>query len=115
MRINWINCVLASLIAGLLAWWLWTLGITPTEKWLLASVGGFFIEVGFIGSMGIKYEAERSGVQVRMVFSFMAIATFVASCIYSFLLFSPEGYCIPLGIFGILCFLLGLKIYRTKE
>lgn len=115
MRINWVNAIIATVIAGLLAWWLWIMGLETFQKWLLAGLGGGVIEIGLLGSMGFNYDNPRSGAQVRIVFSLLAVCVFIASCIYSFFYFSPEGYCIPVGIFALLLTLLGVKIYQTKE
>lgn len=115
MRANWINIIVATLIVGLLAWWLWIMGISTTQKWLLAAVGGFVMEVGLVGTMGFIFENERSGVQAKIVFFLLTVGTFIASFIYSFFNFSPEGYCIPVGLFGLICTYTGVKIYMTKE
>lgn len=115
MRANIINIILASVIVGLLAWWLWILGIEPPQKWILSSVGGFVMEVGLVGAMGFSFENERSGIQTKIVFFLLMIFTFIASFIYSFFLFSPEAYCIPIGLFCLICTYIGVKIYKTKE
>ena len=115
MKANIINVILATLIVGLLSWWLWIMGNEPTQKWLLACVGGFIMEVGLIGTMGFYFENERSGVQTKIVFFLLTIVTFIASIIYSFFNFTPESYCIPLGLFFLICCYTGVKIYKTKE
>lgn len=115
MKLNWINILLATIIIGLLSWWLWILGIDTTQKWLLSCVGGFVMEVGIIGAMGFSFENVRSGIQTKVVFFILMITTFIASFIYSFFQFSPESYCIPIGIFCLICSYIGIKIYNTKE
>ena len=102
MKINWVNIVIATLIVGLLAWWLWILGIGDTQKWLLSCVGGLIMEVGLVGTMGFSFNNERSGVQTKIVFFILMITTFLASFIFSFFQFVPESYCIPIGILCII-------------
>lgn len=114
MKINWSNAIVGTILSGLLAWWLWTMGEDTLQRWLLASLGGFIIEVGMIGSMGIFYTHPRSGSQVRIVMSCLAIIAFIACCIYSFFQFSAIGFCIPMGVFVILGVLLASKIYITE-
>ena len=113
MRPNWINIAVATRLAALLAWWLWIMGIDTTQKWLLAGVGGFVMEVGLLGTMGFNYEAERSGLQVKIVFLFLMMGTFIASVIFSFFNFAPESYCIPIGLFCVICTFTGAKIYSS--
>ena len=115
MKVNWINIVLATIIVGLLSWWLWILGIVPIQKWLLSCVGGFVMEVGLIGAMGFSFEYERSGIQTKIVFLLLTTITFIASIIYSFFQFSPEAYCIPIGVFCLVFSYIGIKIYESKE
>ena len=115
MKINWISSIIALVLSALLAWWLWLLGIEDIQKWLLACVGGFIMAVGFVFGMGISYPNPRSGVQVRIVMNALGLIAFVASCIYSFFTFSPEGYCIPLGVFLILMLGFANKIYKSGE
>lgn len=115
MKINWVNIVIATLIVGLLAWWLWILGIGDTQKWLLSCVGGLIMEVGLVGTMGFSFNNERSGVQTKIVFFLLMVITFVASIAYSFFHFSPESYCIPLAVFCLICSYTGVKIYKSKE
>lgn len=113
MKISWVNVIIATLISALLAWWLGTMGIDTLQKWLLGGLGGFIIEVGLIGSMGLRYENERSGSQIRIVMSGMAVIGFLASCIYSFFQFSAIGFCLPMGIFVILALFLAKNLYHT--
>lgn len=115
MKFNGINAIVATLLSGLLAWWLWSMGINDMQKWLLAGLGGAVMEIGFLFGMGVSYSNPRSGVQVRIVMNALAVITFGACCIYSFFEFSPQGFCIPIGVFAILCSLLAQKIYKTKE
>ena len=115
MRVNWINVLVATCIVGLLSWWLWILGIDTTQKWLLACVGGFVMEVGLLGAMGVESNRERSGIQAKIVFLLMMIATFIASFIFSYFNFSPQSYCIPIGVFCLICTFLGIKTYQSKE
>ena len=115
MRCNWINAIVATLLAGLLAWWLWTMGIEDLQKWLLAGEGGAIIWIGLLGGMGFTYDQPRSGSQVKIVMFALSTITFGACCVYSFFRFSPEGFCIPLAIFALLLFMLARKVYRTKE
>lgn len=115
MRINWFNIIIATLIVGLLAWWLWVLGIDLTQKWLLSCVGGFVMEIGLIGAMGITYKNNRSGIQTKIVFLILMVSTFITSFIFSFFSFAPESYCIPIGILGLICTYIGIKVYNTKE
>ena len=115
MKVNWISILLATVIVGLLSWWLWILGIDNMQKWLLSCVGGFVMEVGLIGAMGFSFENKRSGIQTRIVFFILMVTTFIASFIFSFFQFAPESYCIPIGIFCIICSYIGIKISKTKE
>lgn len=115
MKIYWINIVLATIIVGLLAWWLWILGIGTTQKWLLLSVGGFVMELGLVGSIGVASKHERSGLQAKFVFLLLSIVSFIASFIYSYFQFSPESYCIPIGVFCVICTYIGCKTYNSKE
>lgn len=115
MKVNWINILLATVIVGLLSWWLWILGTDTTQKWLLSCVGGFVMEVGLVGAMGFSFENVRSGIQTKIVFFILTAITFIASFIFSFFLFSPESYCIPIGILCLICSYIGIKVYNTKE
>lgn len=115
MKVNWINIVFASVIVGLLSWWLWVLGIDSSQKWLLSCVGGVVMEVGLIGAMGFSFDNVRSGIQAKIVFLILMVVTLIASFIYSFFRFAPESYCIPVGIFCLICSYIGIKIYNTKE
>ena len=115
MKVNWINIVLATVIVGLLSWWLWILGIDKIQKWLLSCVGGFAMEVGLIGAMGCSFENKRSGLQTKIVFFILMVTTFLASFIFSFFQFAPESYCIPIGIFCIISTYIGVTIYKSKE
>lgn len=114
MKINWINALIATLISGLLAWWLWEMGIDTTQKWLLGALGGGVTWIGLLGGMASVFENPRSGSQVKIILYGMASMTFIASCIFSFFEFSAKGYCIPIGVFALLCISSALKIYRTK-
>lgn len=115
MRLNWINILIATIIVGLLSWWLWILGIETPQKWLLSCVGGFVMEVGLVGAMGFSFDRERSGIQTKIVFFLLMVITFIASFIYSYFHFAPESYCIPIGVFCLICSYIGIKIYKTKE
>ena len=115
MRPNWINIVIGTIIVALLAWWLWIMGIEPSQKWLLCFVGGGIMEIGVLGGMGMYYDNPRSGVQVKIVFMLMTTIVFLASCIFSFFTFAPESYCIPMGIFALICAYTSIKVYKTKE
>lgn len=115
MKVNWINILLATVIVGLLSWWLWILGNDIMQKWLLSCVGGFVMEVGLIGSLGISFENVRSGIQTKIVFLILMVSTFITSFIFSFFSFAPESYCIPVGILCLICTYIGIKVYNTKE
>lgn len=115
MRCNWLNAVIATLIAGLLAWWLWTMGIDDLQKWLLAGQGGAIIWLGLLGGMGLTFDRPRSGVQVKILMNLLAIATFVACCVYSFFTFTPQAFCIPVTIFALLLIVVANRVYRTGE
>ena len=114
MKISWVNIIVATIIAALLAWWLWSMGIDTSQKWLLAAMGGGIIELGLIGGMGLIYEHPRSGAQVRIVMLSISTMTFIACCIYSFFRFSAQGFVIPVGIYALLSLMLALKIYRSQ-
>lgn len=115
MKINWINAIIATIISAMLAWWLWTMGEGETQQWLLTFVGGGLTWIGLLGGMGLIYEVPRSGMQARMIMLTMGTVVFVASCIYSFFLFSPVGYCVPVGVFSLICISSAFKIYQSKE
>ena len=115
MKANWINIIIATIIVGLLSWWLWILGNDPTQKWLLSCLGGFVMEVGLVGAMGFSFENVRSGIQTKIIFFILMVITFIASIMFSFFEFAPESYCIPIGIFCVVCSYLGIKIYNTLE
>lgn len=115
MKINWINAVIATIIGALLAWWLWEMGVEQTQSWLLAALGGGITWIGLLGGMSADFENPRSGSQVKIILYAMATINFLACCIYSFFLFSPIAFCVPVGIFALICLLSALKIYRTKE
>ena len=115
MKISVVGICLATFLAFLLSWWLWSMGIGDVQKWLLSCVGGFVIWIGLIGGMAVKYEAERSGMQVRLIYNILSCVTFLASCIYSFFVFSPVSYVVPIGVFLVLCVSLGAKIYKSGE
>lgn len=115
MKLSVVNAIVATLLAGLLAWWLWTMGVEDTQRWLLAALGGAVIWLGLLGGMGVSYENERSGVQVRITMFALATITFVACCIYSFFQFSPVGFCVPVGVFALICTSTAWKIYSSKE
>lgn len=114
MKINWINALVATIIAALLAWWLWSMGFDTTQKWLLAGLGGAIIEIGLVGGMAIGFEHPRSGAQVRLVMLSIATVTFIACCVYSFFYFSPQAFCIPIGVYALLSLLVAFRIYRTE-
>lgn len=114
MEFKGINGIIATLLAGLLAWWLWEMGIGDQQKVLLACVGGGIMWIGFLGGMAFSFENARSGIQVRIVMNILAVVTFLACCIYSFFLFSPVGFCVPLGVFAIICLLIAFKVYESK-
>lgn len=115
MKLSVVNAIIATILAGLLAWWLWTMGEEDLQKWLLAAMGGAVIWLGLLGGMGVRFENERSGVQAKIVMFALATITFGACCIYSFFQFSPVGFCVPVGIFSLLCVSTAYKIYETKE
>lgn len=115
MRINWINTIIATLIAAICTWGLWIWGIDDLQKILLAALGGAIVEIGLILGMGVTYDNPRSGSQARMIFIFMVCTTLIASFIYSFFNFSAAGYCIPIGIFCLILFFSAFKIIQTKE
>lgn len=115
VRISWVNCIIATCCAALLAWWLWYMGLMDLQKWLLAALGGFLMEVGFVGGIGLKYNYPRSGIQARIVFMILGFGTFTASVVYSFFLFSAPAYCVPMGIFFLLCLFMAMKIIKSKE
>lgn len=115
MKTNWINILLATAIIGLLSWWLWILGINTLQKWLLACVGGFVMEVGLVGAMGFSFKNKRSGIQTKIVCFILMFFTFLYSIIFSFFTFSPESYCIPIGVFCIICCYIAYSVYKTKE
>lgn len=114
MKIKVVNTVIAIIISGLLAWWLGTMGIYPMQKWLLGALGGLIVLIGLIGSMGLNFKHSRSGSQVKIVLSGIAVIGFVASSIYSFFMFSAIGYCVPMGIFLVLGLFLAYRIYKTE-
>lgn len=115
MKINWVNCIFTCLIVGLLSWLLWKLGEDSTQKWLLAILGGVYMEIGILGATGITYKNPRSGVQVRILSLINFCLIFLISLIYSFFNFSVEGYCIPVTIIFLVFLLISLKIYNSKE
>lgn len=114
MRPNFINILVALCIAGLLAWWLGTMGITPMHKWLLGAVAGFMIGVELVLALGFSYLRPRSGSQVKLLNLLAAVATFIIGCIYSFFLFSPVAFCVPLGLLFLFDIFISHKIYRTQ-
>ena len=114
MKINWVNTIIVTVIAALLAWWLWEMGIGPQQKWLLAAMGGAIVWTGLLGSIGVVYAHDRSGLQIRIVMRSLALIVFVACCIYSFFSFSPIGFCVPVGIFSLLTILAAIRIYHSK-
>ena len=115
MRIKLVNAIIATLLAFLLSWWLWIMGVDYLQKCLLALLGGFIIECGLLGSLGIEYENPRSGMQVKIICVVMTTLTFLLNCVYSFFTFSVAAYCIPMGIIWIICLLMALKIYNSKQ
>lgn len=115
MRINIINCVIALLISTLLGWWLWNMGIEDNQKWLLAFLGGGVIALGLVGSMGLSFENERGGALIRIVCTIMSCVVAIASCIFSFFRFSASGYCIPIGVFALLCIFTIVRIYNSRQ
>ena len=90
MKVNWINILLATVIVGLLSWWLWILGNDTMQKWLLSCVGGFVMEVGLVCVMGFSFENARSGIQTKIIFFILMITTFITSFIYSFFQFEER-------------------------
>ena len=120
MRINFINAIIATIIGALLVWWLWDMGLTDdngdnTRKWLLAAVGGGLTWIGLLGGMGVSFDRSRSGAQARIVLLIMAIMVFAASCVYSFFLFSPIGYCVPVGVFALLSISVAYRVFKSRE
>lgn len=114
MRINWINAVIATIIGALLAWWLWEMGLGTMQSWLLAGLGGGITWIGLLFGMSASYDNPRSGSQVKIVLYGMSTLVFLASCIYSFFSFSAIGYCVPVGVFSLLCLVSALRVYRSK-
>lgn len=114
MKFNVVNAVVATALSALLAWWLWTMGVGDTQKWLLAGLGGAVMELGFLFGMGFNYDNQRSGLQVRIVMNALAVITFGACCIFSFFNFSPVAFCVPVGVFTLIMGLIALKVYRSK-
>lgn len=115
MRINWINLIIALCISALLIWLLWTIGIKESQKWFLAAVGGGIVTLGLTGSMGLTMVNPRSGVQVKIILTIMSSVTFAACCVYSFFTFSAQSFCIPVGVFSLLCLASAIRVYFTKE
>lgn len=115
IKINWINILFATAIVVLLSWWLWVLGIDDVRKWLLSCVGGLSMEIGLIGTLGFSFKYERSGIQGKIIFFLLTVISFIASIIYSFFLFSPEAYCIPIGILCLGMSFIGIKIFKSYQ
>lgn len=114
MKLDWLKICLGTIIVALLAWWLWNMGIEDTRKWVLACVGGFLMEVGMIGGIGISYPYPRSGMQVKMILNAFVTVCFIMCCIYSFFLFSVPGFVIPVGLVFLFFLLAAIQVYRTK-
>lgn len=114
MRPDWIKIVIGTIIIGMLSWWLWTMGEQELQSWLLSCVGGFLMELGMIGGIGMKYEYPRSGIQVKMMMLAATTVIFVSCCIFSFFQFEvPTFVCVNVLIF-LLFLLSAIKIYRSK-
>ena len=114
MKINWPNALIATIIAALISWWLWEMGIEPLQKWLLAALGGAVIEAGLLGGMGVAYPYKRSGAQIRVLMFALAVITLGACCIFSFFRFSAQGFCVPVGVFCLIMIAVALRLYRSK-
>ena len=115
MKTNWINIIFATIVSTLLAWSLWTMGIETMQKWLLCFLGGGLIEIGLAGAFGLSFTANRGTVFLKLIGIIMSAVVYVVSVIYSFFIFSAQGYCIPVGIFGALSILLAISICRSKQ
>lgn len=114
MKANPLNIILVTIVSALLAWWLWSMGVTPTHRLLLCLVGGFVMEVGFVGAFGFYYPYPRSGSQVRLIYTALGVCAFAMSCIYSFTLFEPAAYCVPIGLMLVFSVMAATKVYRSK-
>lgn len=114
MKPNYINIVLAICVAGLLAWWLGTMGEDTMQKWVLGAAGGFMIAAELTVALGFSFLHPRSGLQVKLVNMMCAVITFVLCCIYSFFQFSAISFCVPMGLIFLIDIFISLKIYRTQ-
>ena len=115
MRISWFNAILATVISCLLAWWLWNMGSHPTQKWLLAAMGGGIIEIGLLIGMGVSFSNMHAGAKLKITMLSIATITFLACCIYSFFRFPPQAFAIPVGIYAGLSFLWSAYLYRSQK